>query len=57
MFGGKGKYRIPIKIIKSNTNNECQIIVSINYKGLDTNKIYFADYQLLKICDKKTWNY
>ncbi len=54
-FRGKGKYRIPVKIIKSNSNNDYQIKLSIKYRGLDTNKIYFADYHLLKIYDEKIW--
>ena len=31
------------------------IILSISFKGLDSNKTYIADYPLLKLCDNKKW--
>ena len=54
-FGGKGRYRIPVKIIKSVSNREYQIEIGVSYNGLKENNIYLADFTLLKLCDKKTW--
>ena len=52
-FGSKGKYRIPIMIINSGSGNEYQIKILFDYKKLKKNNIYFSEYSLLKLCDKK----
>ena len=54
-FGGKGRYRIPVKIIKYVSNNEYQIEMGVSYNGLNENNKYIADFTHLKLCDKKTW--
>ena len=55
-FGSKGKYRIPIMILKGISGNEYQIKILFDYKNLKKNNIYLAEYCLLKICGKKTWD-
>ena len=55
-FGSKGKYIIPIMILKGGSGNEYQITILFDYKKLKKNNIYFAEYSLLKLCDKKTWD-
>ena len=45
-FGGKGRYILPINIIKNISSNEYLIKISIAYKFLKTNIEYFADYPL-----------
>ena len=56
VFGSKGRYIIPIMIIKSKGSNEYIINISVNHKYLKKNKDYYAEYCLLKLCDKKTWD-
>lgn len=55
-FGGKGRYRIPIRIIKCHNNNYYVIQFPFKYKNLEPNVDYYAEYNLLKLCDDKTWN-
>ena len=56
VFGGKGRYIIPITIEKGNSSNEYAIKISVKHKLLKTDKKYYVDYTLLKLCDDKTWN-
>lgn len=55
-FGGKGRYLIPIYIIKSVSSVDYLIQLPIKYKNLDNKKDFNADYRLIKICDEKTWS-
>ena len=48
-FGGKGRYLVPIKIIKSISANEYKNILTFNYKKLLKDKYYFADYKLINL--------
>ena len=43
-------------ILKGGSCNEYQIKILFDYKKLKKNNIYFAEYSLLKLCDKKTWD-
>ena len=56
IFCSKGKCRIPIIILKGGSGNEYQITILFDYKKLKKNNIYFAEYSLLKLYDKKTWD-
>ena len=47
-FGGKDRYLILIKIIKSISANEYKIILTFFYKTLLKGKYCFADYKLIK---------
>ena len=55
VFGNKGRYKIPIFIIKSCSSSEYEIKLSFDYKNLKKNKIYYSDFILLKLCDEKTY--
>jgi hypothetical protein len=54
-FGGKGRYIISVRIIKSYSNNYYLIQCPKNYKNLEINKNYYAEYHLLKVCEENTW--
>jgi hypothetical protein len=54
-FGGKGRYIIPIKILKGNSSNYT-ICLEKNYKNLKFGTKYYVDYRLVKLCDTKTYN-
>ena len=55
-FGGKGRYLIPIKIIKAISSNEYKIILNFNHRNLSKGKNYFVDFKLIKLCTKEMWN-
>ena len=55
-FGRKGRYIIPVTIIKSSSTNEYIINIAVKHNLLEKNKSYFAEYCLLKLCDEKIWN-
>ena len=55
-FGGKGRYHIPIRIIKCHNNNYYVIQFPFKYNNLEPNVGYYAEYNLLKLCDDKTLN-
>lgn len=54
-FGGKGRYIIPITIIKSSSNKEYIINIEVKHQLLEKNKDYYTDYFSLKLCDEKIW--
>ena len=54
-FGGKGRYIIPVTIIKNFSNYEYQISILFNYQKLKKDNIYYEDYSLLKFCNNQTW--
>ena len=54
-FGRKGRYIIPVTIIKSSSTNEYIINIAVKHKLLEKNKSYFTEYYLLKLCDEKIW--
>ena len=56
VFGGKGRYIIPITIEKGNSSNDYTEKISVKHKLLKKDKIYYVNYTLLKLCDDKTWN-
>ena len=56
LFGGKGRYIIPVNIIKNISNCEYLITLGISYGKLDKNKNYYCDYHLLKLSDNNTYN-
>lgn len=53
----KGRYSIPIIIKGCGSSNEYKVYISIEHEILIKNKVYFAEYTLLKLCDKNTWSY
>ena len=55
-FGEKGRYLIPVKIIKSSSIHEYQVKIPIKYNNLEENSIYYKDYRLIKLCESNTWN-
>ena len=55
-FGGKGRYLIPVKIIKSLSSHEYQVNIPIKYNNLEENSIYYVDFRLIKLCESNTWN-
>ena len=55
-FGGKGRYLIPDKIIKSLSSHEYQVNIPIKYNNLEENSIYYVDFRLIKLCESNTWN-
>ena len=55
VFGNKGKYKIPIFIIKSSSPSEYEIKLSFDYKNLKKDKSYHSDFTLLKLYDEKTY--
>lgn len=55
-FGGKGRYSIPILVIKSTSNSEYYIKSYFKYNSLKKNNYYYADYNLLKLCEEYLWN-
>ena len=54
-FGGKGRYLLPIRIISSSSSDEYKIKFEYNFKNIKKDFIYYVDYNLLKLCDDKTW--
>ena len=55
VFGYKGRYKIPINIIKGSSSSQYEIKLSFDYKNLKKDKIYYSDFTLLKLCDEKTY--
>jgi hypothetical protein len=55
-FGAKGRYSIPVKIIKGISNSEYEIQLTFNYKDLKKNLSYYVEYILLKLCTENCWN-
>ncbi len=56
-FRSKGRYLIPITIIKNSSSKEYIISLPLDYKKLKQNKKYHVDYNLVKLCNEKTWFY
>ena len=56
IFNGKGRYSIPILIVKNNSNSDYYIKNFFNINNLEKDKYYYADYSLLKLCEDNLWN-
>jgi len=48
---------IQVTIIKNSSSKEFIISLPLDYKKLKQNENYHDDYNLLKICNEKTWFY
>lgn len=56
IFNGKGRYSIPILIVKNNSNSDYYIKNFFNINNLEKDKYYYADYSLLKLCEDNLWS-